>query len=164
MSGNVGDVEPLMAVVRIRGRVDVRPEIRRTMEMLHVKRKFWATIVPATESYMGMLRVVKDYTTYGEVDKDTLVELLRRRGELRSGGRVTDEWLRENTEFDGVDDLVEALISGKARLHKLEWLKPYFRLHPPSGGFKRTTKRGYRDGGELGYRGRDINALLRRMM
>ncbi|MDK2463610.1 MAG: 50S ribosomal protein L30 [Candidatus Korarchaeota archaeon] len=164
MSGNVGDVEPLIAVVRIRGRVDVRPEIRRTMEMLHVKRKFWATIVPATESYMGMLRVVKDYTTYGEIDKDTLVELLRRRGELRSGGRVTEEWLRENTEFDGVDDLVEALISGKARLHKLEWLKPYFRLHPPSGGFKRTTKRGYRDGGELGYRGRDINALLRRMM
>ncbi len=164
MSGNVGDVEPLIAVVRIRGRVDVRPEIRRTMEMLHVKRKFWATIVPATESYVGMLRVVKDYTTYGEIDKDTLVELLRRRGELRSGGRVTDEWLRENTEFDGVDDLAEALISGKVRLHKLEWLKPYFRLHPPSGGFKRTTKRGYRDGGELGYRGRDINALLRRMM
>lgn len=164
MSGDVGGEEPLIAVVRIRGRVDVRPEIRRTMEMLHMRRKFWATVVPATKSYLGMLRVVKDYATYGEIDRDTLVELLRRRGELRSGGRVTDDWLRENTEFDGVEDLAEALLSGRARLHKLSWLKPYFRLHPPSGGFKRTTKRGYRDGGELGYRGRDINPLLRRMM
>ncbi|RLG42937.1 MAG: 50S ribosomal protein L30 [Thermoproteota archaeon] len=164
MSGNVKEREPLIAVIRIRGRVDIRPEIRRTMEMLHVKRKFWATVVPATKSYLGMLRVVKDYTTYGEIDEDTLAELLRRRGELRNGGRVTDEWLRENTEFDGVKDLAASLISGKVRLHKLGWLKPYFRLHPPSGGFKRTTKRGYRDGGELGYRSRDINQLLRRMM
>jgi len=46
----------------------------------------------------------------------------------------------------------------------LEWLKPYFRLTPPKGGFKRTTKRAWTDGGELGYRGDEINKLLRRMI
>jgi len=164
MSGESSESKPLMAVVRIRGRVGVRPDIRQTMDMLHVKRKFWATVVPANNSFLGMLFKVKDYTTYGEIDKETLVELLRRRGELRTGGRLTDEWLRQNTEFGSIEELADAMLAGKVKLNKLEWLKPYFRLHPPSGGFKRTTKRGWRDGGELGYRGSAINELLRRMM
>ena len=155
---------PLMAVVRIRGRVGIKPDIRHTLEMLRIRRKFWATVVPATPSYRGMLHKVKDYTTYGEIDKETLVELLKYRGELTNGGRLTDEWLRENTEFGSIEELAEALLEGRAYLHKLGWLKPYFRLTPPKGGFKRTTKRAFSDGGELGYRGNEINKLLRRMI
>ena len=153
-----------MAVVRIRGRVDIKPDIRYTLDMLHIRRKFWATIVPLTPSYRGMLHKVKDYTTYGEISRDTLIELLRNRGELTNGGKLTDDWLRENTEFSTIEELADALISGKMRLHRLEWLKPYFRLTPPKGGFKRTTKRAWTDGGELGYRGDEINKLLRRMI
>ncbi|RLF04033.1 MAG: 50S ribosomal protein L30 [Thermoprotei archaeon] len=153
-----------MAVVRIRGRVGIKPDIRYTLDMLHIRRKFWATIVPLTPSYRGMLHKVKDYTTYGEISRDTLIELLRNRGELTNGGKLTDSWLKENTEFSTIEELADALISGKARLHKLEWLKPYFRLTPPKGGFKRTTKRAWTDGGELGYRGDEINKLLRRMI
>ncbi len=153
-----------MAVVRIRGRVDIKPDIRYTLDMLHIRRKFWATIVPLTPSYRGMLHKVKDYTTYGEISKDTLIDLLRNRGELTNGGKLTDSWLKENTEFSTIEELADALISGKTRLHKLEWLKPYFRLTPPKGGFKRTTKRAWTDGGELGYRGDEINKLLRRMI
>ncbi|MCD6244831.1 MAG: 50S ribosomal protein L30 [Candidatus Korarchaeota archaeon] len=153
-----------MAVVRIRGRVDIKPDIRYTLDMLHIRRKFWATIIPLTPSYRGMLHKVKDYTTYGEISRDTLIELLRNRGELTNGGKLTDSWLKENTEFSTIEELADALISGKARLHKLEWLKPYFRLTPPKGGFKRTTKRAWTDGGELGYRGDEINKLLRRMI
>ncbi|HDI73689.1 MAG TPA: 50S ribosomal protein L30 [Candidatus Korarchaeota archaeon] len=155
---------PLMAVIRIRGRVDIKPDIRHTLDMLHIKRKFWATVVPLTPSYKGMLHKVKDYTTYGEIDRDTLIELLRSRGELAVGGKLTDEWLKENTEFSSIDELVDAVMRGKVKLHKLGWLKPYFRLTPPKGGFKRTTKRSWNDGGELGYRGEEINKLLRRMI
>ena len=159
----MGDA-PLMAVVRIRGRTGIKPDIRHTMYMLRIRKKFHATLVPATPSFLGMLRKVKDYTTYGEVDRETLVNLLRRRGRLTEGGRLTDEWLRENTEFSSVEELADALLEGRTRLHRLGWIKPYFRLHPPVGGFKRTTKRGWNDGGELGYRGRAINELLRRMI
>ncbi len=158
---------PLMAIVRIRGRVDVKPDIKHTMDMLHIRRKYWATVVPFTPSYKGMLHKVKDYTTYGEIDRETLLELLLARGELTTGGRLTDEWLnehREETGFSNVQELVDALMEGRAKLHKLRWLKPYFRLHPPKGGFKRTTKRAWNDGGELGYRGKEINKLIRRMI
>jgi len=158
---------PLMAVVRIRGRVDIKPDIRHTLEMLHVKRKFWATVVPLTPSYKGMLHKVKDYTTYGEIDRETLIQLLKSRGELTLGGRLTDEWLEEHkdeTGFSSIEELVDAVMRGEVKLHKLKWLKPYFRLHPPRGGFKKTTKRAWNDGGELGYRGKEINKLLRRMI
>ncbi|MDK2372880.1 MAG: 50S ribosomal protein L30 [Candidatus Korarchaeota archaeon] len=158
---------PLMAVVRIRGRVDIKPDIRHTLDMLHMKRKFWATVVPLTPSYKGMLHKVKDYTTYGEIDRETLIQLLKARGELTTGGRLTDGWLekhRKETGFSSVEELVDAVMGGEVRLHKLKWLKPYFRLHPPKGGFKKTTKRAWNDGGELGYRGKEINRLLRRMI
>ncbi len=155
---------PIMAVVRIRGRVGIKPDIRYTLDMLRIRRKFWATIVPYTPSYKGMLHKVKDYSTYGEVDEETLVELLRYRGRLRNGGKITDEWLRENTEFESVEGLAGVILSGKVKFHKLEWVIPYFRLRPPKGGFKRSTKRSWNDGGELGYRGEEINRLLRRMI
>lgn len=155
---------PLMAVVRIRGRVDVKPDIRKTLEMLHLRRKFWATLVPLTDSFKGMLHKVKDYSTYGEINRDTLVALLKERGELRFGGKLSDAWLREHSEFSSIEDLADALVAGRVYFHKLKWMKPYFRLHPPEGGFKRTTKRSWSDGGELGYRGEEINNLIRRMI
>lgn len=155
---------PLIAVIRIRGRVGVKPDIKRTLEMLYLRRKFWATLIPLTDSYRGMLHKVKDYSTHGEVDRDTLVTLLRERGELRDGGKLSDKWLTENSEFQSVEELADALLAGRTYLHKLGWVKPYFRLRPPDGGFKRTTKRAWNDGGELGYRGKEINTLIRRMI
>ncbi len=155
---------PIMAVVRIRGRVGIKPDIRHTLDMLRIRRKFWATIVPYTPSYRGMLHKVKDYSTYGEIDRETLIELLKYRGRLKQGGKITDEWLRENTEFSSIEELADAILSGKVKFHKLDWVIPYFRLRPPKGGFKRSTKRSWNDGGELGYRGKEINRLLRRMI
>ena len=42
-------------------------------------------------------------------------------------------------------------------------LRPVIRLPPPRRGF-RHIKRGYHDGGDLGYRGKEINELLLRMV
>lgn len=154
----------ILAVIRIRGLIDARPDVRTTMEMLRLKRRFWATLVPNEPAYMGMLRKVKDYSTFGEIELETLTMLLEKRGELREGGRLTDEWLRENTEFESTKALAEAILDGRVRFHKINWIKPYFRLHPPKKGFKRSTKRPWKDKGELGYRGNHINELLRRMI
>ena len=44
-----------------------------------------------------------------------------------------------------------------------EEIKPVFRLTPPSKGFKESVKQHYPEG-ELGYRGKEINELLKRMI
>jgi len=64
------------------------------------------------------------------------------------------------------DDLAKAVVAGETSLHELSraGLKVPFRFHPPRGGFKRSLRRAATDGGELGYRGADINSLAKRMI
>lgn len=49
------------------------------------------------------------------------------------------------------------------RANKEKDLPVVFRIEPPSKGW-RNKKEHYKNGGSLGYRGEDINELIRRMM
>jgi LSU ribosomal protein L30P len=42
-----------------------------------------------------MLEKVKDWVTWGEVDKDTLIELLRERGRIPGSRKLADEYIDE---------------------------------------------------------------------
>jgi len=160
----------LYAIIRIRGRVDVPPDVDYTLKLLRLHRKFHMTLYPSTLPGMqGMLSKVKDWVTWGEIDYDTLVEVLRRRGRIVGDKPLTDDivdkYLAPYGIVGGIQALAKALIEGRVMLHKLDFIiKPVFRLHPPRGGFKGSIKKPYGDGGELGYRGRAINELIRRML
>jgi len=149
--------------VRIRGTVNVRRDVKDTLAMLRLHKPNHATLIPATPTYLGMLQKAKDYITWGEVSKETLAKLLQRRGRLTGGKPLTEEYLKK-LGFSGFEALAEALHSGKLTLKQVPGLKPVFRLHPPSKGFRGSTKRHVAEGGELGYRGEKINELLERMM
>ena len=157
---------PLYAIIRIRGRLDLAPDVEYTLKLLRLHKKFHATLYPSSlPGIEGMLHKVKDWVTWGEIEYDTLVELLRVRGRIIGNKPLSDEWVREHLGIeDGIAGLAKALIKEKIFLHKLNGVKPVFRLHPPRGGFKRSTKRPYGDCGELGYRGKAINDLIKRML
>lgn len=161
-----------LAVIRLRGLADTSPEVEKTLDLLRLRRRNTCVIVEAKPSIMGMLNVVKDWVTWGEIDADTLAELLRRRGRLVGDKPLTDEWLSkygwssiEEFALAYVRGEVERLscgdveISGKAPC--IPKLKPFFRLRPPTGGF-RSIKKPYNKGGDLGYRGPLINDLIMR--
>ncbi len=155
------------AIIRIRGRVDVHPDVEHTLKLLRLHRKFHAVLYPDNlPGLKGMLQVAKDWITWGEIDRETLVELLRKRGRVPGGKRLTDEYVKEKLGLEGgIEELADKILSGEVMLHKLEdKIKPVFRLHPPKGGFDGSIKRPYKDGGELGYRGPAINELLRKMI
>ena len=159
----------LYAIIRIRGRVDVPPDVKHTLKLLRLHRKFHMVLYPSDlPGLKGMLLKAKDWITWGEIDYETLVEVLRKRGRLVGNKPLTDEvvdkYLEKYGIKGGIPALAKALLEGKIMLHKLEFIKPVFRLHPPRGGFKKSTKRPYGDGGELGYRGRAINELIKRML
>lgn len=157
---------PLLAVIRLRGTVDVPPDIEYTLRLLRLVRKFHATLYPSElQGIQGMLHKVKDWITWGEISKETLVELLRRRGRTPGNKPLTDEYVREKLNVSSIEELAELLLQRKLYLHKLDnIIKPVFRLHPPKGGFKKSLKKPYGAGGELGYRGPAINELLMRMI
>jgi len=154
----------LMAVIRIKGRIGLKPKVKKTLELLRLKRKFYATLVPYKPEIKGMLQVAKDAVTFGEIDEETLKLLLEKRGKTYGDKKVNWEEIVKNLNMKSMDELCNALLAGKIRIKDIPGLKPYFRLTPPSGGFKGSTKKSFKEGGETGYRGQEINKLLRRMV
>lgn len=152
----------MYAVVQVRGTVKTRREIKDTLKMLRLHHINHCVIIPDTPAYMGMIRKVKDFVAYGEVDAETVEELLRTRGRLIGDVHLTDEFIKLNSQYAGIAEFAQALSSGEARLNDVPGLKPVLRLHPPRKGYK-TTKRTYQQGGSLGYHGENINDLLYKM-
>lgn len=153
----------LLAVIRLRGRVGIPKEIKDTLAMLRLHRKNHAVIIDDRPSYLGMLRKIVDYVTWGEITPETLAYLLRKRGELEGGNKLTDEYIQKTLGINSIEELAQAIFDGKIKLKDIPKLKPVFRLHPPSGGFKGSIKKHFGVGGELGYRGLKINELIRKM-
>ncbi len=151
-----------LVVIRIRGSVNVNHEIAETLEMLNLKRVNNAVIIDERPSYRGMLQKVKDYVTWGEADAADVSLMLRNRCEVEGAGRLSDEFVKKNTSFKGIDDFSRAFVDFKTELSDIPGLKKVFRLHPPRKGHN-GIKRSYSVGGTLGNRGKDIKALIHKM-
>ncbi len=152
----------MYAVVRVRGRTGIKRRIADTLDMLNLTRISHAVVIPETPSYDGMLQKGKDYITWGEISEDTYKVLLAERGRLPGNKKVTDEYVKENTEYDSVESLAVALYNQETTL-KEAGLKPIFRLHPPNKGYE-STRKPFSEGGTLGYRSENINELLKKMI
>jgi len=152
-----------LVVVRVRGSVNVRRDVEDTLRMLNLTRNCHATIIDDRPSYLGMLQKVQNQVTWGEVSKDTIAMLLKERGRLVGNKRITDEYVKK-LGFESIDDLAEAIYNLKVEFNKLPGIKPVFRLHPPSKGYKGSVKKSWKSGGVTGYRGEAINDLIKRMI
>lgn len=167
-----------IAVIRLRGLADTPPDVEKTLNLLRLRRRYACVVIDGRPSYLGMLDVVKDWVTWGEIDADTLAKLLRARGRLVGDKPLTDDWVRKYG-WSSIEEFALAYITGEVnqlscpedkpwprsgnKVLCIPKLKPFFRLHPPSGGL-RSIKRGYNEGGDLGYRGIAINELILRML
>ncbi|MDO9516429.1 MAG: 50S ribosomal protein L30 [Methanosarcinaceae archaeon] len=152
----------MYAVIRMRGPVNVRGSIEDTLKMLRLHRVNHCAILGDNPHNMGMIQKVKDYVAYGTIDADTLAQILKSRGMLEGGARLTDAHITENTDFGSIDAFAEAVSEGNAAFKDVPKLKPVLRLHPPRkghAGMKRTTQQG----GVLGNHGDEIKVLLNKM-
>ena len=158
----------LYIVIRVRGTADVHPDIEKTLYLLRLRQRYAAALYhESIPGIRNMLRKVEDWATYGEIDRDTLIQLLYARGRLYGDKPLTDQWVAQNLGlYGGIPELADKLLAGEIHYHKLrhKGVKPFFRLHPPRGGFRGSIKKHFRVGGALGYRGPEINKLVIRML
>ena len=156
---------PLLLAVRLRGTASDAPDVLKTMESLKLEKPFQARLLDNTSSNLGMLRTAKALVAWGEISPEILESVLVKRGE-RDGADGLDEGFVRLLGKSGFDELAKAVVAGEVGIRELysAGLKPRFRFHPPRGGFKRSLRRAATDGGELGYRGADINLLVKRMI
>lgn len=153
------------AILRLRGTIDVPPDVEHTMRLLRLHKPSHLVLYPmGTRGLEGMLIKVKDWVTWGEIDCRTLRELLEKRGRSAGNRRLTDDFVRESLGVRDLGELADKICRGDILLHKQKAINPVFRLKPPSGGYRKSTRRPFKSDGELGYRGTAINELIKRML
>jgi large subunit ribosomal protein L30 len=152
----------LLAVIRLRGRVAISYKINDALKLMHLHKRNHATLITDVHSNRGTLQKIKDYATWGEVNREGLDMLLRKRGRVDGNIKLTDEYVKKNLRYKSISELGKAINSLKLNI-KNSGLKPVFRLHPPKGGFNKPIKKAYPKG-QLGYRGEAINDLIKKMV
>lgn len=145
--------EPKMvAVIRIAGMVKVRSDVAETLDRLRLRRKYACVVVDANnKNIAGMLKRVKHYIAYGDIDSKVLEKLVKERAESSEGRKQKIE--------ANPSEVAKGLLAGK-KLSEFK-LKEFFRLHPPRKGI--DSKLQYPKG-VLGNNKKDINKLIERML
>src|SRR3989338_988580 len=153
-----------IAVIQIRGAVKLSKKIKSTLEMLNLKKKNSCIIEEANNVNIGMVNVVKDYVTWGEINEQVIKELLLKRGKIVGNKLLDEDYLIKNIKLN-LDSFIKEFINNNKKLRDIPGFKPYFRLKPPIKGFERGgIKQPYSLGGALGYRKEKINELIMRML
>ena len=139
-----------LAAIRVRGRTQINSKVESTLRMLRLYKNNYCSLVLNTPNYVGMLKKIKDYITWGEIDDETFELLVDKRAEPFNG--------REEDSKNKIKYNDYMVVHNKK-------IKKYFRLSPPRKGFERKgLKYSYQNGGALGYRGKYINDLIKRML
>ena len=153
----------VFAVVRVRGTINMKPDIKRTLQLLRLTRTNHCVLVEENSIIKGMLQVAKDYITWGEVDKDHLSKLMHTRGKLMGEKELTEDYVKSATSRNSIEKLAQAIIDNKFKYWDIPDIKPIFRLNPPKKGYE-GIKKSFINDGALGYRGKEINKLINRMI
>jgi large subunit ribosomal protein L30 len=146
---DTGNTTGSLLVVNLRGLVNTRTPVRKTLQQLKLLKRFNATIVPDTEVSRGMLISAKEHLAWCKLDATTAEKLLAKRAEISDGKRVNESVLKR-AGFSSFAELASALASGKTALKEEFGFRQFFRLSPPKGGFNRSTRRQFGEGGVLG--------------
>jgi large subunit ribosomal protein L30 len=152
----------LLAVIRIRGRTGIREPIEDTLRKLRLTRINHMVFIPESKEFKGMLLLAKDYITWGEVSKETLILALKHRALLRGRKKIDEDAMKDAIGYASFDEVADFLLSGKT-LTSIENLVPVLRLNPPRGGHE-FIRKSFKNGGTSGYRGEEINVLIKKML
>ncbi len=139
----------LILVLNLHGAINSSGPVRKALGEMKVIRKFTASVVTDDANTMGMLRLCKDYVAWTKVDQALLATLIQKRG-MATESKALDEASLKAMGFKKPEDLAAKMVKDGVRLSSIEGIRPFFRLAPPKGGFKRSMRRQYSEKGILG--------------
>jgi len=144
--------ENLIVIIRIKGQVGIKKQIVETLQRLNLRKKYSCVVlVDPQKEQIGMLKKVRDFVAYGNLNKENFEKLIKSRGKLISVKK----------EKIDTKKIVSELIAGKK--YKDLGLKSFFNLHPPRGGIDSKLHFGVKKG-VLGNNKEKINDLIVRML
>ena len=140
----------MIIVILISSRIDLDKGIKGTLDRFRLRKKYACVILQENAEINGMLKKVMQYVAYGTIDNETLKELVLKRGKLKGDKPIEAK------------DITDEFLSNVAK-GNFGSMKPFFRLQPPKGGFKKRSRLLYPKG-ILGNHGKNLSVLLRRML
>lgn len=150
-------------VVRMRGTVNVPYWALTTLKNLYLNKRFSATLVPETSNYLGMLRKINQWVAWSKADSDIIKILIERRGKKKNPLLESRDENKNKSDYKGIDELVDVIVNDKVKFSDQNNIKPWFSLNPPKGGFKKSTKKQFSDGGILGNN-KELLDIVKRMV
>ncbi|MBS3098961.1 50S ribosomal protein L30 [Candidatus Pacearchaeota archaeon] len=139
----------MILAIRISGQVKLSHDIVEALYRMRLRKKYSAVLLKPTKENLSLLRKLRDYIAYGDINKETLLDLIKSRGQsMEKSKKINAEKIYEELGEKSLEDL---------------GLKPFFRLHPPRGGIDSKKHFGVARG-VLGDNKDKINDLVRRML
>ncbi|KAJ1928645.1 60S ribosomal protein L7 [Tieghemiomyces parasiticus] len=165
------EAEPkVFFVVRIKGIMKMPPKPRKVLQLLRLLQINNGVFVRVNKASLAMLQLVLPYVTFGEANLKTVRELLYKRGFAKVNGQripLYDNSVIENSlgklGLICVEDIIHEIFTCGPHFKEANAFLWPFKLSNPNGGFSGRKVRNFIEGGDTGYRGDFINALVRKM-
>ncbi|MDA4122074.1 MAG: uL30 family ribosomal protein [Thaumarchaeota archaeon] len=151
-----------LIVVNLHGLINTPSGTRKTLIELGIGKRFAATVVSDDESTIGALHLCKEYLAWTPIDAELLTTLLKTRGKVSNAKPLGADELKVLGVKDH-SELASKMIKEGWRLSSLKGVKPFFGLSPPRGGFKRSSRRQFGQGGILGENPKLVD-IVKRML
>ncbi|GAB7351427.1 hypothetical protein MBLNU459_g2093t1 [Dothideomycetes sp. NU459] len=160
----------LVFVTRIKGINKIDPKKRKTLQLLRLLQINNGVFIRLTKATTEMLKIVEPFVAYGYPNMKSVRELIYKRGYGKINKQriaLTDNSLiEENLGKFGIvcmEDLIHEIYTvGPNFKQASNFLWP-FKLSNPTGGFRTRKFKHFIEGGDLGNREDNINALIRQM-
>jgi large subunit ribosomal protein L30 len=139
----------MYAVIRIRGEIKTKPDVKKAFDLLNLSRVNHMSIWNETNANLKAIKKVENYATFGIINEDMLKEILEKRGNFE----------------EGVDAKKAFTALSEGKTPNEAGIKNCFRLSPPRKGHARKgIKKAFNNGGALGERKEKINDLIAKMV
>ncbi len=142
----------MISIIRIAGKINLNSRIKETLNRLRLKKKYACIVIGNPNNVqLGMIKLVRDFVAFGEINEETYKKLIEERGQLLD---------RKKSKPDA-KKVIASILEGKK--YEDFNLKPFFRLHPPRKGIDSKKHFGVKKG-VLGNNKEKINDLILRML
>ncbi|POS81533.1 60S ribosomal protein L7 [Diaporthe helianthi] len=160
----------LIFIVRIKGINKIAPKPRKILQLLRLLQINNGVFVRVTKAITEMIKVIEPWVAYGYPNLKSVKELIYKRGYGKVNKQriaLTDNSIiEENLGKYGIiciEDLIHEIYTvGPNFKQAANFLWP-FKLSNPNGGFRPRKFKHFIEGGDLGNREENINALIRQM-
>ncbi len=148
----------MICAIRIHGMVGLNKDVVETLYRLRLRRKYSCIVLETpTKEQLGMIKKVRDFVAFGEINEETYKELKEKRGKMQGTKSPTS-----SPNKSGTKDINTLYPKGHEKGTSGN-LKPFFRLHPPRKGIDSKKHFGVKKG-VLGNNKEKINDLIMRML